>query len=164
MAYLLDSDVLIQAKNAHYGFDICPGFWAWIEREYKSGKVFSVEKVFDELTKGNDDLAKWAKAQPSGFFLPVDAQVMVAMSKVSSWVMAQHYEAAAVTEFFAAADYFLIATGLAHSHTVVTSEVKAATLKKLKIPNVCEGLGILPVNTFEMLRREGGQFVLPTTP
>lgn len=24
MAYLLDSDVFIQAKNLHYGFDFCP--------------------------------------------------------------------------------------------------------------------------------------------
>gem|GEM_PF-6918350 len=31
MAYLLDSDVLIRAKNDHYGFDFCPGFWDWLE-------------------------------------------------------------------------------------------------------------------------------------
>lgn len=161
MAYLLDSDVLIQAKNAYYGFDICPGFWAWTERKYKSGQAFSVEKVLDELSAGNDELAKWAKAQPSGFFLPVDGQIMVAMSKVSSWVVAQNYESAAVTAFFAAADYFLIATALAHSHTVVTSEVPAASLKKIKIPNVCVGLNVPYVNTFQMLHRERAQFVLP---
>ena len=27
MAYLLDANVLISAKNLHYGFDFCPGFW-----------------------------------------------------------------------------------------------------------------------------------------
>ena len=32
MAYLLDSDVFIRAKNDHYGFDLCPGFWEWLER------------------------------------------------------------------------------------------------------------------------------------
>jgi hypothetical protein len=26
MAYLLDSNVFIQAKNLHYGFDFCPAF------------------------------------------------------------------------------------------------------------------------------------------
>jgi len=31
VAYLLDSDVLIRAKNDHYGFDFCPGFWDWLE-------------------------------------------------------------------------------------------------------------------------------------
>jgi hypothetical protein len=30
MAYLLDSNVFIQAKNLHYGFDFCPAFWDWI--------------------------------------------------------------------------------------------------------------------------------------
>ena len=26
MAYLLDTDVFVQAKNLHYGFDFCPAF------------------------------------------------------------------------------------------------------------------------------------------
>jgi hypothetical protein len=27
MSYILDSDVLITAKNSYYAFDLCPGFW-----------------------------------------------------------------------------------------------------------------------------------------
>ena len=30
MAYFLDSDVFIRAKNLHYGFDFCPAFWDWL--------------------------------------------------------------------------------------------------------------------------------------
>ncbi len=30
MAYLLDADVFIRAKNLHYGFDFCPAFWEWL--------------------------------------------------------------------------------------------------------------------------------------
>ncbi len=30
MAYLLDANVFIQAKNLHYGFDFCPAFWDWL--------------------------------------------------------------------------------------------------------------------------------------
>ena len=30
MAYLLDANVFISAKNLHYGFDFCPAFWDWI--------------------------------------------------------------------------------------------------------------------------------------
>ena len=29
MAYLLDANVFIQAKNLHYGLDFCPAFWDW---------------------------------------------------------------------------------------------------------------------------------------
>jgi Domain of unknown function (DUF4411) len=32
MAYLIDSDVFIQAKNMHYGFDFCPAFWGLAAR------------------------------------------------------------------------------------------------------------------------------------
>jgi hypothetical protein len=31
MAYLLDTNVFIEAKNRHYGFDFCPAFWDWID-------------------------------------------------------------------------------------------------------------------------------------
>lgn len=32
MAYLLDANVFITAKNLHYGFDFCPAFWDWLDR------------------------------------------------------------------------------------------------------------------------------------
>ncbi len=31
MPYLLDTNVFIQAKNLHYGFDFCPAFWDWLK-------------------------------------------------------------------------------------------------------------------------------------
>lgn len=68
MAYLLDSNVLISAKNLHYGFDFCPGFWEWLEQASAAGIVHSVEAVYNELVGGDDDLAKWAKDHRS-FFL-----------------------------------------------------------------------------------------------
>jgi hypothetical protein len=61
MAYLLDSDVLIRAKNDHYGFDLCPGFWVWLERANESSIVHSVEAVYNEIVVGGDELAEWAR-------------------------------------------------------------------------------------------------------
>ena len=43
MRYLLDSDVFIQAKNLHYGFDFCPAFWEWLVQKHASGVIFSIE-------------------------------------------------------------------------------------------------------------------------
>ena len=37
MAYLLDADVFIRAKNLHYGFDFCPAFWDWPRRRTERG-------------------------------------------------------------------------------------------------------------------------------
>ena len=37
MAYLLDADVFIRAKNLHYGLDFCPAFWDWLDRRNEAG-------------------------------------------------------------------------------------------------------------------------------
>lgn len=160
MAYLLDANVFIQAKNLHYGFDFCPAFWDWLDEANGRGIVFSIEKVSDELTAGNDDLAVWANQRSDGFFLPPDSQVVEAFGTVSNWVMTQRYDQAAINAFFQVADYYLVSHALAHNFIVVTHEVPAPTIRKVKIPNVCIGLGIHHMNPFEMLRREGARFVL----
>ena len=43
MAYLLDANVFMQAKNLHYGFDFCPAFWDWLIEANAAGKVLSIE-------------------------------------------------------------------------------------------------------------------------
>ena len=42
MAYLLDANVFIQAKNLHYGLDFCPAFWDWLIDRNEAGVVFSL--------------------------------------------------------------------------------------------------------------------------
>ncbi len=39
--YIIDSDVLISAKNSYYSFEICPGFWDSLIKHHQSGEVFS---------------------------------------------------------------------------------------------------------------------------
>jgi len=160
MAYLLDANVFIQAKNLHYGFNFCPAFWDWLDVGNAAGKVFSIEKVGDELEAGADELADWVAARGAGFFLPADAALLTTLGRVSAWVTQQRYEPAAVHTFLQEADYYLIAHALAHGYTVVTHEIPSDSLRKVKIPNVCIGLGIRCVSPFEMLRAERARFVL----
>jgi hypothetical protein len=50
---------------------------------------------------------------------------------------------------------------IAGTHVVVTHEVAAPhAIRKVKIPDVCIGLGVKCVTPFEMLRKEGARFVL----
>lgn len=164
MAYLLDANVFMQAKNLHYGLDFCPAFWEWLIRENAASVVFSIEKVGDEIDAGSDDLANWAKQRGPDFFLKPDAALPPALAKVSTWVTGAHYEPAAVNTFLQVADYYLVAHALAHGHTVVTHEVPAASTKKIKIPNACIGLSLKCMNPYEMLRHERARFVLGAKP
>lgn len=161
MAYLIDANTLIQAKNEYYGFDLCPGFWSLLLRENAAGEVFSIDRIRHELERGNDELADWAKTRGNGFFQPINAQTMVEMTAVSNWVQNQDFTDTAKREFFVGADPFLIAHALAHGHTVATHEVhKEGERKKVKIPTVCRGLNVPCVRTFAMLRQRGAVFVL----
>lgn len=86
--------------------------------------------------------------------------MLPALSSVASWVTAQTYAPAAVNTFSQVANYYLVAHALAHRHTVVTHEVPSPSIKKIKIPNVCIGLGVKCMTPYEMLRVERARFVL----
>ncbi len=164
MPYLLDANVFIQAKNLHYGFDFCPAFWDWIVSQNAAGQVFSIERVGDELRAGADDLAAWAEGAAKGLFLAPDARLLTALPQVSAWVTGQTYSPAAVNTFLQVADYYLVSQALAHGDVVVTHEVPANSVNKVKIPNVCIGLGVKCMTPYEMLRLERARFVLGAAP
>ena len=160
MTYLLDANEFIQAKNLHYGLDFCPAFWEWLVEKNAAGMVFSIDKVADELEAGSDDLTIWMHQQSPGLFRRTGAHVMPHFATVSTWVMGQNYEQTAINTFLQVADYYLIAHALADTLVVVTHEIPASSAKKIKIPNVCAGLGLRFLTPYQMLRVERARFVL----
>lgn len=170
MTYLIDSDVLIEAKDRHYAFDFCPGFWDWILQQHVLRVVFSVKAIGDELKAGNDQLAVWTAKQGSKFFLPEDAKTVAAMAVVAKAVsnMAVNkvpYTPAALNQFMSSGDYRLISHAKAHGHVVVTHEVgqkgsNQPSLKRLKIPDVCNAVGVDCISPFKLLRDEGAKLVI----
>ena len=94
MGYLLDANVFIQGKNLHYGLDFCPAFWDWLIENNAANKVFSIEKVGDEIEAGGDELADWAAERGPDFFLKPDSVILPALGSVSEWAASQDYEPA----------------------------------------------------------------------
>jgi hypothetical protein len=160
MAYVLDADVLIQAKNLHYSFDFCPAFWDWLDVANARRTAYSVEKVRDELLAGDDQLSVWARDRGPAFFLPPDSAILPSLAALSGWASGASYDPAAVSTFLQIADYYLIAYAHAHGLVVVTHEVAAPTTKIIKIPNACIALGVKVMSPYEMLRTEKARFVL----
>jgi hypothetical protein len=160
MAYLLDANVFISAQNLHYGFDFCPAFWQWLVEANVAGKVYSIEKVGDEVRALEDELSAWAAQRGAGFFLSPTSSLFPALAAVSTWATSQRYEPSAVNVFLQVADYYLVAQAHAGKHIVVTHEKPSASPRKIKIPDACIGLGIKCVTPFEMLRLERARFVL----
>lgn len=164
MIYLLDANTLIEAKNRYYRMTVCPAYWSWVQRSQGAGIVSSIDFVGEELKRGNDELAEWAKAQVD-LFLPVsDDDTQQAFGAVAAHVAAQAsvMKAGALEEFLAGADPWLIAKAMALKDSVVVTheQFNPQIKRKFSIPNVCQHFGVQWIDTFELLSRTDARFVL----
>ena len=170
MAYAVDSNGFIQAKNQYYGMDFCPAYWDWLLANHQAGLVISIDRVYAEIQAQQDDLARWTSGPARRLFLPSsDVATMICLPQVFTWVQArqtdrgeQFYGNAAQSAFLGhGADPYLIAYATAHNHTVVTCEGNdPARRNKVLIPVVCDGLNVPCITLFDMLRNEQANFVL----
>ena len=160
MPYLLDSNVFIEAKNNHYGFDICPAFWEWLLKANRNGQVVSILEVAEEISKKTDILSEWALGQGGPIFQHPRKNLETAIFDLTNWVSREDYNPQAYRKFLRSTDYWLIVFSLAHGYTLVTHEVCSNSLNIVKIPDVCDYFSINCITPFEMLRTEQVRFVL----
>lgn len=161
--YLIDSNIFIQAKNLYYGFDICPGFWEWMDRAASVCNVRSIVTVYAELADGNDELAEWIKDRKGdGRFLGVsDVATQTAFRNVAAAVQGAAYHDPAKAHFLGKADPWLVAKAMVVGATIVTLE-KAATEAKRRVPlpNICDAFRVPYIDTFALLRNHTASFRL----
>lgn len=165
MKHLLDANTLIEAKNRYYGMTICPGYWSWLLLQNQAFEIASIVSVKDELTRGKDDLADWAKNNADLFHDISDDETQAAFGQVAAAIAEQggRMKVGALEEFLGGADPWLIAKAMTTGASVVTHEVlNWDTKRKFIIPNVCEMFGVPYMNTFELLNKLEARFVLPT--
>jgi hypothetical protein len=167
--YLIDANVFIQAKNFHYRFEFCQGFWQWLTEAHQAGLVFSIDKVHQELNDGdeNDLVRLWANDLPESFFMADihDNAVMQAYRQVMQWIVSNnHYRQQAKDEFarFDKADAFLIAVAKAHGFTVVTHEAsKPESKKRVLIPDAGNEFNVKSIMIYDLLTQHAnGNFAL----
>ncbi|MDQ8201488.1 DUF4411 family protein [Pelagicoccus sp. SDUM812003] len=164
LSYLIDSDVLITAKNRYYAFPICPGFWESLLHGYSSGSLHSIDRVKQELLNGSpdDDLVKWvSNSVPNEFFHTCGvSDVVDAFREIMMWSQRHtRFTDAAKAKFASGADGWLVAYCRVYGTTVVTNEQPAPESKKeIKLPDVCDEFSVRYEDTFSMLHRLGAQY------
>lgn len=161
MRYLLDANTYIQAKNQYYGMDICPAYWEWLDQQCDAGIVGSVNMIGRELKDGNDEFAQWAKDRSQHFIENDDQATQAEFMNILQFVMAGDYNQKNRDDFLAKADPWIIAKAKTIGATVVTHEaLLAPQTKKVKVPNICNQLGVPCIDTFSFLRKLKAKFVL----
>ncbi|MDA3860101.1 MAG: DUF4411 family protein [Melioribacteraceae bacterium] len=163
--YVVDSNFFIQAHRAIYPLDVAITFWEKVKQLAIDGKIVSIDKVKNELYDKNDELELWCKDNlPSDFFKSSDESIP-SYIQVAEWASSRsdHYLEKAINEFLDAdeADAFLIAFVLSdNGNRILVTHEKSAPQKKgrIKIPDVCDSLGVRTFKTIDMFRDLGETF------
>lgn len=157
--YLLDSNIFITSEN-HMPRDIFTSFWRKLGATLTSGVAVLHQTVFDELRSRRDPLVNWlGSLEGIEVMLSTDATLEKYL-EVCAWADSQNYSKIALRAFKAEkrADAWLCAEALASDLTLVTYEVTSNSPNKVKIPNVCNGLGIRCIGGFDFMRAQGFRF------
>lgn len=157
--YCIDANVLIQAWQKYYNPKFCPDYWNVLIELGKQGVIFIPEMVYEEIVRTEDDLSKWLKNSK----IPIHKMsepVTVCLQRIFS-NNPLHKNLVDNTKARSLADPWVIAHALNENATVVTKEEKVTALNsvKIKIPNVCENMGVRWINDFEFIQELDLQFM-----
>ena len=156
--FCLDTNVLIQAWQRYYSPDFCANYWDILNQLGHDGRIFIPEAVHDEINKTEDALSNWLKNSD----IPVkridgpvskNLQIIYAKAEVHKYLVDN-------TKMRSIADPWVVAHAMNEQATVVTKEEKVTAIssRRIKIPNVCENMGVPCIDDFEMIRRLGMRF------
>lgn len=156
--FVLDSSVFIEAHKRYYAFDIAPTFWEKLAELAKDGKLCSIDRVKNELTKKDDELKQWIKNSFDSYFHSTkDDKILIAYRELMEWSSSnKQFNEEAKREFATAdiADAWLIAYAKVNKCVVATEErLNIKIQRRIPIPNVCKEFKIEYVDTFQMLRQ-----------
>ncbi|HCE58071.1 MAG TPA: DUF4411 domain-containing protein [Prolixibacteraceae bacterium] len=156
--FCLDANVLIQPWQKYYNPKFCPEYWKILIELGKREIVFIPELVYEEIARTEDELSKWLKASK----IPIERiseSVTICLQKIYT-TDPEHKKLVDNIRGRSLADPWVIAHAMDRNAIVVTKESKETALnsKRIKIPNVCENMGIEWIDDFQLIERLGIQF------
>ncbi len=156
--YCLDANVLIQSWQKYYSPTLCPEYWDRLNELGKQDVIFLPELVSEEITRTEDDLAIWLKTSQIPIHRINESVTMALRSIYASNPL--HLNLVDNIKGRSLADPWVIAHAMSEGATVVTKEDKitAVNSARIRIPNVCDNMGVRWINDFEFLAEVGIRF------
>lgn len=156
--YLIDANVLIQAHQTSYPFDVIPSYWKTLKELSQNGVIRSIDKVKMEICGHDfeDDLSKWCKTDLDTNFFCDTQDCIKEYSLITQWAMGSTlYTPSAKSGFLKTdlADPWLIAYSIKNKCKLVTYEISDPHRKKsIKIPEPCKVFDVQVMHPIDMLR------------
>lgn len=150
MIYSLDTNVLIQSWNGCYSPGFCADYWVCLDELINRGTIFIAEEVYRELKKEDDNLFNWVNIRKDKFVREINESVEGSLSRIY-----RHEPNRRLVDSIKSrsiADPWVIAHAITENATVVTKEnFESNPTKRIKIPNVCEFMGVPWMNDFQFI-------------
>ena len=161
--YLIDSNIFMEAARRYYPLDFAKPFWDALIKFATQKKIISIDKVFEELKRGNDLLKDWAVNEFHLHFDTTETQTVLEnyIELVQHCQNHVQYNQKAKDIFMTAtnADTWILAYAKTNNCIIVTHELLDVNIKKnVPIPNICNDFDIPYCDTFKMLRDLGFSF------
>lgn len=86
MAFWLDANTFITAKNSLYAFEVNTSFWAWLDSQLVAKTVKSPQRVFQEIMqfRKDDPLKSWVHARrASGLCVEPDKNTSICLRRIA---------------------------------------------------------------------------------
>jgi len=153
--YVIDTSSLIEAWRRYYAPDIAPTFWRYLDCYNSLGRIAVIDRVRSEINRGTGNLSTLINS------LMIEStnhnNILNQYQNIMNWSSRQtQYTFAAKSNFARLdnADSWIIAYAMSGNHTVVSEEKSAPQARhSIKIPDVCMAIGVVHIDTFEMMRQ-----------
>lgn len=162
LIYCIDANILIQAWQKYYAPEICPSYWEVLNDLGKRGVIFIPELVYEEIAKGEDNLFEWLKKSDIQI-KKIDGEVTNRLREIYASSPSHKYLVSS-NGIHSKADPWVIAHAMKENAIVVTKETKDYFKKqtKIKIPHVCDNMGVKWIDDFEFIRNLNIKFTCET--
>ena len=157
--FLLDTNCFIESAHRWHPFAVFPGFWDGLLEQNQAGHLFTIDMVVKEIL--DSEIEGWLKQNPS-FILPPEQKVLEVYASLVNWVQNhRNFDMTEKNDFHKKADGWLVAYASAYQMTVVSQEERAkAGSHQIKIPNLCEQMGVGCINFPKLIKQLTFKLVL----
>jgi hypothetical protein len=160
MLYLIDANVIIDAKDTYYALDQVPEFRSWVVNQAERGILKMPYEILDEVSPGANKehpFFAWRKdkAKCGHLLLEEEADRATVQKILNEGYASDLTDEELIT---IGADPFLVAYALRKpGRIIVTTETSAPKRqrKNRKLPDVCDQFQVPCINTFQLTRNLG---------
>lgn len=151
IVYCIDTSTIIDAGERYYPIDVFPGFWERLDGLIVAGRLKAPETLIDELQGKDDDWREWVYERREAMIWDIEPDIQHAMSAVMPVYAANTKNLDSVK-----GDPFFVAAAMARGASLITSEQPRRG--GVKIPKVCDALGVTWTPLLGVVRAEGWKF------